>query len=278
MTIKKSLNGLMLFFLFGSAMLPLNVIAEPEFKIIDLQHRFAEGILPILQPLAGDDGAVTGMQNHLIIRASPEKMREIEQVISTIDFAHQNLKINVRYQNNQQSESSGASVNGHKRISNVGISAQSYPHRANKGVQIGIKKSQNNSISYSNQFINVMDGETAFIHVGQSIPYTQEWAVLTHKYISVQQSTEFLEITTGFAVRPRVIGNLIELEISPRIANLNLQGVIDFKELSTVIRVNHGEWFNLGEIMWHKDEVSHAILGTSNGEKSENEGLSIKVE
>jgi hypothetical protein len=68
------------------------------------------------------------------------------------------------------------------------------------------------------------------------------------------------------------------LEITPRIANLNQQGVIDFKELSTVLRVNHDEWFNLDEIMSHKDEVSHAILSISNGKKSENEGLYIPVE
>jgi hypothetical protein len=91
-------------------------------------------------------------------------------VISTLDVARQNLKINVHYQNNQQSKSSGVSANGHKRISNVEVSAQSFSHRANEGVQIGINKNKNNSISYSNQFINVMDGEAAFISV---------WAIYT---------------------------------------------------------------------------------------------------
>jgi hypothetical protein len=76
MTIKKSLYGFMLLVLFGSAMLPLNVLAAPEFKIIYLQYRFAEDILPILQPIAGDNDAVTGMQNHLIIHASPEKFEK----------------------------------------------------------------------------------------------------------------------------------------------------------------------------------------------------------
>jgi hypothetical protein len=70
---------------------PLNLLAATEFKIIDLQHRFVEDVLLIIQPLVGDDGAATGMQSHLIIRASPEKMIEIEQILSTLDVARQNL-------------------------------------------------------------------------------------------------------------------------------------------------------------------------------------------
>jgi type II secretory pathway component GspD/PulD (secretin) len=277
---KKNLRRLLLslYFLYATILLPLHAIAATDFKIIDLQHRFAEDIIPIIQPLAGSDGAVTGMQNHLIIRASPERMIEIEQVISTLDVVRQNLKITVSHQNNLQTEREGIAISGRKQIGNVDIGTNRHPKSPREGVQLNIENSQRNTRSSSNQYINVIDGESAFIRIGQSVPFTQEWVTLTRRYIRLQKTTEFVDISTGFSVRPRSIGDEIELQITPRIAQLNQQGYIDFEELNTTVRVKRGEWLNLGNIMQDKDEVSRAILSQQNSIQSRNNNLSILVE
>ncbi|MDE0925629.1 MAG: hypothetical protein OR997_00845 [Methylophilaceae bacterium] len=44
---------------------------------------------------------------------------------------------------------------------------------------------------------------------------------MTRRYIQVDRITDWLEVSTGFAVRPRTIGNQVELEVTPRIASLN---------------------------------------------------------
>jgi hypothetical protein len=98
------------------------------------------------------------------------------------------------------------------------------------------------------------------------------------RYVSVQRTTEFVDITTGFAVRARSIGNEVEVEITPRIAKLNQQGFIDFEELSTVIRVNKGEWFDLGGTMQQNDEVSRAILSKQNNSQSQDNHLEIRID
>lgn len=277
---KKNLRRLLLslYFLYTTILLPLHTIAATDFKIIDLQHRFAEDILPIIQPLAGSDGAVTGMQNHLIIRASPERMIEIEHVISTLDVTRQNLKITVSRQNNLQTEREGVAMSGRKQIGNVEIGTNRYPKSLRNGVQLDIENNQSKTRSSSNQYINVIDGESAFIRVGQSVPFTHEWVTLTHRYIRSQQATEFVDISTGFSVRPRSIGDEVELLITPRIDQLNQRGYIDFEELTTIVRVHRGEWLNLGNIMQQKDEVSRAILSQQNSIQSQNNNLSIRVE
>ena len=53
--------------------LSAQTMSATGFKIITLQQRFVEDILPIVRPLAGYEGAVTGMQNQLMIRTSTEK-------------------------------------------------------------------------------------------------------------------------------------------------------------------------------------------------------------
>jgi hypothetical protein len=265
-------------FLLVVMLFPLHGIAATEFKIIDLQYRFAEDILPIIQPLAGNDGAVTGMQNHLIVRASPEKMREIEQVISTLDVMRQNFKITVSLQNNLQTTQDGIDINGRKQIGNIKIGTNKYPKDSKDGIQLDIESRKNNTKNSSNQFINVLDGGSAYIRVGQSVPFTQEWLLLTRRYISVQKTIEFINISTGFVVRPRSIGKQIELDIIPRIAQLNQNGFIDFEELSTVVRANKGEWLNLGGIMQQKDEISRTILSHHSYGQSQINELLIKVD
>lgn len=261
-----------------AAILSLNAIAATDFKIITLQHRFVEDILPIIQPLAGSEGVITGMQNQLIIRASPEKMIEIEQVIATFDVARQNLKITVSHQSNLQTTNDGVTVNGHTKIGNTVISTHKYPKNYTSDIQVDIKNNQTKTTSGSNQFINVIEGERAFIQVGQSVPFTQEWITLTRRYLSHQQTIAFVDVSTGFSVRPRYIGSQIELEITPRISQLNQNGVIDFEDLSTVVLVNKDEWLDLGSIMQQRDDVSRAILSTLAGSQTQGSKLSIRVE
>ena len=68
---------LMLSIALKSVLASAPVLAETEFKIISLQHRFASDLLPTIVPMVGLDGTATGMNNQLILRAQPERMREI---------------------------------------------------------------------------------------------------------------------------------------------------------------------------------------------------------
>jgi len=258
--------------------LTLQAVAASEFKIIPLQHRFAEEILPAIKPLVGVNGTATTMQNNLIIRTSPENMAEIEKVINTLDTTRQNLKITVSRNKSSLTEQNSAEISARKRIGNVAIETGKMHNIVRNGAALDIKNHQSKSQISNSQFIQVLDGEQAFISVGQSIPYTQEWVSLTHRYIGIQYTTEFIDINTGFAVRPKSIGKQVEVEITPRFSQLNRGGVIDFDMLTTIVRTNRGEWINLGEIMQQKDDVSRAILNwKTNSQLSDNQ-LLILVE
>jgi len=256
----------------------LPVRAETEFKIITLQHRFAEEILPAIKPLVGDDGTATAMQNNLIIRTSRNNMAEIEQLVNSLDTLRQNLKITIRRNNNSDIGQNRAEITGRKRIGNVTVETNGRRINKPNAMALDIENYQSKSNISSEQFIRVTDGEQAFISVGQSIPYTQEWISLTNRYIGVQRSTTFINIDTGFAVRPRTIGNQIELEITPRFSQLNRNGFIDFTTLTTIVRVNRDEWLDIAGIMQQKDEVSRIILGWQSSNQLLGNQLLIRVE
>ena len=250
--------------------------AETEFKIITLQHRFASDLLPIIEPMVGADGTATGMNNQLILRASPERMREIEATVEMLDATRVNRKITVNTNNNSQTTRDRVEATGKVRAGKVTV-GNDRSARPNSG-NVDIESNSSNIKQNSSQFLNVLDGERAFIRVGQIVPFTQEWVTITRRYVQIDRTTDWREISTGFAVRPRTVGNSVELEITPRIAKLNGQGFIDFEELTTVIRTSLGNWVDIGGTMQQNDDVSRKILGIQSNASQQKSSLTVRVD
>ncbi|MES2546956.1 MAG: secretin N-terminal domain-containing protein [Pseudomonadota bacterium] len=265
-----------LFLSLGLALICSPVFAESEFKIITLQHRFANDLLPTISPMVGVDGTATGIDNQLILRASPERMREIEAIVEKLDAARVNRRITVSNSMQQSGQSARTEASGTVSAGNVSIS-NSRRTQTNGG-RIIVERNSSSTRQSGNQFISVLDGERAYISSGQIIPFTQEWVSITRRYIQIERVSDWHEVTTGFAVRPRTIGNQVELEITPRISSLNQQGFIDFETLSTVVRLNIGEWLDIGGTMQNKDEISRKILGSQSASSTLNSSLFIKVD
>jgi type II secretory pathway component GspD/PulD (secretin) len=250
--------------------------AETEFKIITLQHRFANDLLPIIEPMVGAEGTATGIRNQLILRATPERMREIETTVAELDAARVNRRITVNSSNQSRTLRERIEASGKVNVGNVTI-GNDRNVKPNTG-NIEIENRTSNTHLNSSQFLNVLDGERAFIRVGQAVPFTQEWVNIIGRYIQIDRTTDWHDVTTGFAVRPRTIGNQVELEITPRIARMNSLGYIDFEELSTIVRVSLGEWVDIGSAMQNHDDVSRKILGFQNTASQQYSNLVIKVD
>lgn len=247
-----------------------------ELKIITLQHRFAEDLIPTIEPMVGADGRITGYQNQLIIRANPQNMAEIERLVAILDAIRKNLRISVSRDASNLTDSSDLSVSGRKRFGDIEVGTDTRGSRS--GARVDIDQREIRRSNNSLQQMTVMDGGEAFISVGEIVPFTQEWVSYSQRYASVQQTIEFIDVTTGFAVRPRTMGDVIELEITPRVKQLNDKGFIDYESLSTVVRVNKGEWLDLGGLMQDKDEVSRAILSRQSSRQSSYQQLKVRVE
>lgn len=66
-----------------------------ELEIINLKHRSAAELLPIIRPLLGSDEMVSGMNYQLILRASPRNIEQIKALLDSIDTMPRRLKITV---------------------------------------------------------------------------------------------------------------------------------------------------------------------------------------
>lgn len=262
-------------FLLLSTLFAIPAGATDQFKMFTLQYRLAQDVLPVIEPMVGSSGSVRAIDNHLLVTATPDRLSQIETLLGQLDVARKNVRITVSHAMDDVVHQRGVGASARGRIGDVEISTS---RRARDGVSVDLYDSTNTSSNTGSEFLTVIDGGLAFIRVGQSIPYTQQWIVLTQRYAGIQQTVEFQDVTTGFAVRPRYIGDQVELEITPRISRPNQAGFIDFEELSTVVRVSPGEWFDLGGNMRNRDDVSREILNSHRQSGSRTTSLKIRVD
>ncbi|OYY90369.1 MAG: nodulation protein NolW, partial [Methylophilales bacterium 16-45-7] len=188
---------------------------------------FAKDLYDIISPLVGEHGTVTGMNNQLIVRTTPAQMAEVEAVIASFDVPRVNRKITVQSNRNNQSTFNNAEVSGNVNIGNVTIrNGRPVP---DNNARIDVSRQQNQGSQSSQQFLQVVDGERAFIQVGKLIPFSQDWILITQRYTQITSTTDWVNVSTGFSVRPRTVGNQVEIEITPRLTKYNSQQSIDFE-------------------------------------------------
>jgi hypothetical protein len=130
------------------------------------------------------------------------------------------------------------------------------------------------------QTVMTMDGQRAWIRIGQSVPHVRKILALSRRQLVLIQDIELQDVTTGFDVLPRVHGDQVLVEITPRLSSLRnpATGLADFQELSTTVETRLGEWLDLGEILENRGEVHRAILESASTTSGERRTVRLKIE
>lgn len=194
--------------------LPLRSVAQ-DLQIIELRHRLADELLPVLQPLLAEGGVLTGIDGLLFVRTSPANLEQIRAAIAAIDRAPRQLLITVG-----QDTAGGSSSAGARGAVVIG-------NDSSARVRVGGGSQQADLRNVSS--IRTLEGNETYIAVGQSMPYR--------------------EADTGFYATARVSGDTVTLEISPRQQRFaGHGGVVESGGATTTVSVPLGEWIELGAV------------------------------
>src|SRR5215204_655883 len=101
MQIKRIARGLFLSIIF------LTTALADEARIVQLKHRSAAEVIPLIQPLIGPNDALTGTDYRLIIRTSEKNFTEIQKLLAQLDTARRQLRVAVKQTVAQNRDSSG---------------------------------------------------------------------------------------------------------------------------------------------------------------------------
>lgn len=272
-------------------MLTATALADYPLKIIPLKHRSAEELIPVIRPMLRPGENVGGMQYQLFVRASDKGLRDIELLLAELDRARKNLKITLQQDVERSGDAASQGISGEGRAGDVRVIVSSRGERGDRGglviggaeeesLRYRITRSTGSGKDNNSQFINVLEGSPAFIRVGQSLPYVQRFLVFAGNRVTYGQGTQFLNVTTGFDVLPRLNGDRVELEIAPRLSFVGNGGIQDvrFQELGTTVSAKLGEWVDLGGTTSDRDEISRAIFETASTQSGERRTVRLKVE
>jgi len=275
-------------FLFVSLLVcSLSAFAQEKIEVITLNYRTAEQVIPLIQPLVGKDGAVTGLQNRLVIRTSADKLAQIKRVLASIDTKPRRLMIIVRQNTTRAVLAQEASVYGAVGTEHARVRVPETPGKAGAKIEIGsrrdhvgakITSTRDIESSADTQRVQVLEGNAAFIHVGQSVPYATRTIVRNGRQVTVVEDTQFQDVTSGFYVLPRVTGEQVTLEINPQRNTLGDRGTVNLQQASTVLSGRIGEWIELGGVGQQGTSSGSGTVYSTQGASSDNRSIFVKVE
>jgi type II secretory pathway component GspD/PulD (secretin) len=230
------------FFCCGAA------LADYPLEIIELKARPVDEIIPLVRPFAGPDGTVSGMNNQLIIRASPERLKDIHEILERFDRPPRSLIIQVRH---------GRMAEGEKQRLSAGINANLGEHAQveigdatpPESVRIRAGSRSTRSMDEATHRIRATEGKPAFIATGQSIPIREQSTYISGHSIHQQTTTRYRDVTGGFYVVPQLNGDQVTLRISPHMDRPGqVRGTFDIQHADTTIVGYLGEWIPIGGV------------------------------
>lgn len=261
--------------------------AQDRIEVITLNYHTAEQVIPIIQPLVGKDGAVTGMQNRLIIRASSANLAQIKRVLAQIDTVPKRLMITVRQNTTRDALARESSVYGTAGGEHGRVTLPQTPGTSDARIEVGgdhnragakITSTRDIENSADVQKVQVLEGNPAFIRAGQSVPYTGRTVYRDARGTTVVDNTQFQDVTSGFYVLPRVSGDQVILEINPQHNTVGSRGTINVQQASTTISGRLGEWIELGGIGQQADSSGSGTVYSTHNVSADNRSIFVKVE
>ncbi|HWQ95550.1 MAG TPA: secretin N-terminal domain-containing protein [Gammaproteobacteria bacterium] len=252
---------------------------ESKLEVIGLKHLTSEQAVNLLKPLLDKEGAISGMNNQLVVRTTPGNLEQIKQALAALDVAPHRLMITVKQDVNRSRESSAAEVSGHIRSGKVVTTVGRDDPREQAGAEVRITRTDTLRDDRNTQQLQVLEGTPAFIEIGESVPVAEPGFILAPQPI-VYNSISYKDLTTGFSVLPRIHGDEVTVEIAPHRAVLSREGggKIDIQASHTTVSGKLGEWLDLGGAVQRQSSAEGGIVYSTRGLSSEQSRVLIKVE
>ena len=230
--------------------------SQPQIKVFTLSNRPAAATVEIVRALLQPGESVWPEERlqRLIVKAAPERLEQIRQLLEQIDVAAPQVWLTISQSANNP-YSGGGFLQTYEGQQNVGASQQ----------------------------LLVMSGEKGSITVGQDIPTVQPFWSYANGLGLLPPGVIFQRVSTGFSVEPTVIGDTIRLRLTPWMSYQSAQGPgrVDFSESSTSVVLKNGDTTQIsasGGSNQSQNSAFGLVLGYGNQQSSSSNQLWVHGE
>lgn len=279
--------------IFTLGLLLISTLAQAELEVIQLHHRSAEELLPVIRPLLDPDDVANGMNYQLILRTSPRHLEEVRQLLQRLDVAARSLRVTVMQDVDAETAAQLTQISGDvglSRDARVRIPAGTNTSGLNVELGQGRDRMNANIVTtrslerdHKTQQLRVLEGNRALVKSGQSVPVPQRRVIQHWWGTEVVDSTEYHQVDSGFYVLPRVNGDRVTLEVSAQNDSLARAGttaypVTNVQRTESTLSGYLGEWIALGGIDQQRDIAGSTLSSSDAGQHQSKRSVLIKVE
>ncbi len=250
----------------------VSAVQAASLSVIQLQHRPAEEVIPIVEPMLGTNDAISGQGFKIFLQSSPETEARVRGMLEVIDVPAKTLRVSV-FQGSDRD------------LDRLGISADARIESGDANVEIGSDRTDDagGSVTYSTtrgsvsingirtqeslrdnpiHRVRVTEGTEAYIETGERIPYFHgaAWG----RRGGFAGAVEYEDVVTGFYVLPLIRGDNVILEVSPFKSTYGKTDGdnIDTQSAGTTITGRIGEWLLIGGVT-EQTERTQSVTGTT---------------
>ena len=236
-------------------------------EIIELKHRPAGQLLPVLQPLLASGGSISGTGFQLIVRTTPANLAQLRQVIASLDRAQRQLLISVRQ------DFGGVARGG-------GVGGQIVLAPGASGARGSVFERSGTAQDNVSQQLRVQEGNQAYISTGESTLVQQRSVTRTVNGVIVSETALPRDFNTGFYVTPRVNGESVFLEIgAQRDTRADLgPGSANTNRVVSTISGRLGEWIELGVVNQSQSADTRGLMSRSSDAGAQERRVHVRVE
>lgn len=259
------IKRLMLLLLFASSL-----AWAQGLEIVTLRHRQAEALLPQLLPFVEPGGALNGMGDKLFLRASARNQAELRQLIAALDTPQRRLMISLRQEGSDTGSAGGAGASARVEVGAGGTAISGRGH---------LYQSDSQGRRNVAQQVQTIDGGRAAIMVGQSYFLPMRQLVIGPGGAILSETLVQRDLGTGFVAVPRLAGDRVTVEISPRDDTPGpLPGSVNSQRLVTTVSGRLGDWIELGGSGTEQSASGSGIIRYSTQSASRQRRLLLRIE
>jgi len=192
------------------------------FEVVELQHRDAEQLIPLIEPLLDDETRLTGDDFRLVIRGTPERVLQVRELLETLDSPLRDLWVSVRQAHGEQ---------------DAGTSSRIHRTRDRDAETFQVR---------------VLEGQSALVRTGTASERALAGVVLVPWRGVVHVGGTRLEMQQGFRIRARIQGDgRVRIDISEVHQQQRVAGGdrADAQRFATVVTGEMGDWIDIGPVL-----------------------------
>ena len=244
-------------FAVGLCTLAISVVPTlaPAIEIVELQHRPASEMIPLVEPFLPESGVLRGQGFLLILEVPAEDEGDILQLIGQLDRAVRQLRISVRQGDDREasrrefaaSARIPAGEHGEIVVGSNGAN-RSDAKLGGRGARVAGNLESTRSRSRDNlvQQVTTLEGRPAQIYVGVDVPIPESYGSGHGDHF---EGVEYRQLRTGFSVLAQLRGEKVRLEISPQRESLGSgRDLITVQGMTSVVTGQLGQWLDAGAI------------------------------